>query len=118
MKQEPEKSDNIHDVYHLQKRIGSGNFSTVRQAVHKVTGEKVAVKVAVKSSLTEEDIAAVYVEVDCLKKVRKRTTAFMLMLTWYFFFYFIMLLQHNAVSPTGCERVTLTVCYSGTILTI
>ena len=60
---------NIHEDYQVQKRIGEGNYSTVHLAVHKRTRKKVAVKIANKAQLTQEDIDAVYVEVDVLREV-------------------------------------------------
>lgn len=64
----------IRDDYQIQKRIGQGNYSTVHLAVHRRTREKVAVKIAKKANLTQEDIDAVYVEVDVLREVRLRPT--------------------------------------------
>lgn len=62
-------SKGFSKVYTLGKKLGSGSYSTVREATHIVTGEKVAVKVVTKSALTQEDLDALYVEVDVLRKL-------------------------------------------------
>ena len=56
--------------YQIQRKIGSGNYSTVHRGVNLRTQEVVAIKVASKRTLTQEDIDAVYVEVDVLQEVR------------------------------------------------
>ena len=61
----------IEDDYQIQRKIGSGNYSVVHQGVNLKTREKVAIKIATKVSLTQEDIDAVYVEVDVLQRVRR-----------------------------------------------
>ena len=56
--------------YVVGKRLGSGSYSTVRDAVCVRTKESVAVKIVTKVALTQEDLDALYVEVDVLRKVR------------------------------------------------
>ncbi|KAJ3008739.1 hypothetical protein HKX48_008373 [Thoreauomyces humboldtii] len=41
----------VHDKYEIGKTLGSGNFATVKQAVHRETGQKVAIKVITKSRI-------------------------------------------------------------------
>lgn len=55
--------------YVVGKRLGSGSYSTVRDAVCVRTKESVAVKIVTKVALTQEDLDALYVEVDVLRKV-------------------------------------------------
>lgn len=55
--------------YVLGRKLGSGSYSTVREATHVRSGERVAVKVVTKAALTQEDLDALYVEVDVLRKL-------------------------------------------------
>jgi len=36
---------NIYDMYDIHEELGAGTYATVRRAVHKSTGEEVAVKI-------------------------------------------------------------------------
>jgi serine/threonine protein kinase len=56
-------------MYSLGKVLGKGNFSVVRQAVNKTTGETVAVKCIDPKSLSKEDAEALVIEIDVLKNV-------------------------------------------------
>lgn len=60
----------FHKDYVVGKRLGSGSYSTVRDAVHVRSKENVAVKIVTKTALTQEDLDALYVEVEVLRKVR------------------------------------------------
>lgn len=55
--------------YTLGKMIGSGTFSVVREALHKETHQKFAIKCIKKDGLTEEDIEALTTEVAILKQM-------------------------------------------------
>jgi maternal embryonic leucine zipper kinase len=55
--------------YELQETLGSGGFAKVKAAIHKLTGEKVAVKIMNKESLGA-DLPRVFREIACLKKLR------------------------------------------------
>ena len=59
--------------YQMQRKLGKGNYSEVRLAVHRQTRQKYAVKVVTKSTLQQEDLDALYVEVEVLLKVHKNT---------------------------------------------
>ena len=60
------KRDPIEDTYSLKSQLGrcqsfynpifSGNFSTVREGIHKKTGEKFAVKVVDKDRCEEKEL--------------------------------------------------------------
>ncbi|KND02797.1 CAMK protein kinase [Spizellomyces punctatus DAOM BR117] len=51
MRKSHASGDSIHDKYLITKSIGSGNFATVKLAVDRETGEKVAIKVVLKSRI-------------------------------------------------------------------
>ena len=54
-----ENSDGIdafHQMYELKERLGAGGFASVRAAVHKGTGEKVAVKVLTRHNMAVEEM--------------------------------------------------------------
>ncbi|XP_063687696.1 maternal embryonic leucine zipper kinase-like [Bolinopsis microptera] len=57
--------------YTVKETIGSGGFAKVKLAIHKATGEKVAVKVMCKDSLGE-DLHRVQLEIDALKNLSHR----------------------------------------------
>ncbi|KAL5250278.1 hypothetical protein ACHWQZ_G016125 [Mnemiopsis leidyi] len=57
--------------YTVKETIGSGGFAKVKLAIHKATGEKVAVKVMCKDSLGE-DLHRVQLEIDALKSLSHR----------------------------------------------
>ena len=56
----------LTDFYKLQKELGKGSFGNVQKAINKKTGEKVAIKVIVKSQLNEEDKVSLQNEIDIL----------------------------------------------------
>ncbi|TMW55519.1 hypothetical protein Poli38472_010401 [Pythium oligandrum] len=56
--------------YSLGKELGAGSFSVVRQAIHKQTGEKYAVKCIERDGLSEEDIEALTTEVEILQQMK------------------------------------------------
>lgn len=62
--------------YQMQRKLGKGNYSEVRLAVHRQTRQKYAVKVVTKSTLQQEDLDALYVEVEVLLKVHQNTHLF------------------------------------------
>jgi serine/threonine protein kinase len=39
------KGEKISDYYKIEEELGQGSFAVVRKAVHKTTGEKVAIKI-------------------------------------------------------------------------
>jgi calcium/calmodulin-dependent protein kinase I len=61
----------FEDQYALGKMIGSGTFSVVREAIHKPTGVKYAIKCIKRDGLVAEDIEALTTEVAILKQVTK-----------------------------------------------
>ena len=46
---------NITDYYKIEGDLGQGSFATVKKAINKKTGEKVAIKIIVKCQLNEDD---------------------------------------------------------------
>uniref|UniRef100_A0A7S4DC48 non-specific serine/threonine protein kinase n=1 Tax=Heterosigma akashiwo TaxID=2829 RepID=A0A7S4DC48_HETAK len=53
-------------MYELQRELGSGSFSTVREGIHKQTNERFAVKVIKRMNLSREDEEALAEEVTIL----------------------------------------------------
>ena len=60
------KQGSITKDYTFGKNLGSGSFGTVRQVVHKITGQSRAVKILKKSEQDEEKL---FLEVDILAKL-------------------------------------------------
>jgi len=60
---------NIKEIYKIEATLGKGNFATVKKAKNRTTGERFAVKVLSKKKMTEEDKAAMKVEIEILKQV-------------------------------------------------
>jgi calcium/calmodulin-dependent protein kinase I len=58
------------DVYQMGKELGSGTFSVVREATHRVTGEKFAIKCIKRDELSKDDLAALMLEVAILKQMQ------------------------------------------------
>ncbi|KAJ0399737.1 hypothetical protein P43SY_009318 [Pythium insidiosum] len=56
--------------YALGKELGSGSFSVVREATHKQTGAKYAVKCIKRDGLSDDDIAALTIEVQILQQMQ------------------------------------------------
>lgn len=65
----PPNPNSFEEQYTLGKMIGSGTFSVVRDAIHKPTGQKYAIKCIKREGLTAEDIEALTTEVAILKQV-------------------------------------------------
>jgi serine/threonine protein kinase len=63
------KNESISDYYKLENELGRGSFAIVHQAVHKETGERVAIKIFDKTSLDEDDEVALQSEVDILSQI-------------------------------------------------
>ena len=62
--------DDIND-YKIDKKIGEGQFSKVYLAEHKLTSEKVAIKIIFKSNnLTKKTLSRIKSEIEILKKVK------------------------------------------------
>ena len=55
--------------YQIGAKIGEGNFASVHLCVDKLELTEWAVKIMKKDSMSDEDIAAFYVEIDILKKL-------------------------------------------------
>ena len=63
--------DKLLKEYIFLKKIGQGTFGVVVLAIHKITNEKVAIKILDKEKITQKnDIARVKKEIDILKKLR------------------------------------------------
>jgi serine/threonine protein kinase len=65
----PPNPNSFEEQYTLGKMIGSGTFSVVRDAIHKPTGQKYAIKCIKREGLSAEDIEALTTEVAILKQV-------------------------------------------------
>lgn len=71
----PPNPNSFEEQYTLGKMIGSGTFSVVRDAIHKPTGQKYAIKCIKREGLTAEDIEALTTEVAILKQVGSQLVA-------------------------------------------
>uniref|UniRef100_K3WM37 Protein kinase domain-containing protein n=1 Tax=Globisporangium ultimum (strain ATCC 200006 / CBS 805.95 / DAOM BR144) TaxID=431595 RepID=K3WM37_GLOUD len=65
----PPNPNSFEEQYTLGKMIGSGTFSVVRDAIHKPTGQKYAIKCIKREGLSAEDIEALTTEVAILKQM-------------------------------------------------
>jgi serine/threonine protein kinase len=52
--------------YLLARELGTGAFSVVKLGVNKATGESVAVKIVSKKKLSDEDLKALWMEIEIL----------------------------------------------------
>lgn len=59
----------IDDVYKVGEEIGRGAFSIVKRAVHKKSGEEVAIKFIEKKFVDKQDLMLLAREIDIMKKV-------------------------------------------------
>ena len=62
-------SKKFEDNYTLEKKLGSGAFSIVREATHKDSGKKFAVKCIKKDGMSDDDKAGLVLEIKILKEV-------------------------------------------------
>ena len=63
-------SDDINN-YRMDKKIGEGRFSKVYLAIHKLTSEKVAIKIIYKNNDSSKDLLQrIKSEMEILKKVK------------------------------------------------
>ncbi|KAG2829789.1 hypothetical protein PC111_g7637 [Phytophthora cactorum] len=58
------------DVYTLGKELGAGTFSVVREATHKTTGERFAIKCIKRAQLSADDLQALVAEVKILREMQ------------------------------------------------
>jgi len=59
----------IDDAYKVGEEIGRGAFSVVKRAVHKKSGEEVAIKFIEKKFVDKQDLMLLAREIDIMKKV-------------------------------------------------
>ena len=57
----------LHDFYDLEDNLGKGKYGLVKNAVHKKTGTKVAVKIVKKKELQLKDLELLKREIEVLK---------------------------------------------------
>lgn len=58
------------DEYVMGKELGAGTFSVVREATHRVTGERFAIKCIKREELSQDDVDALMLEVAILKQMQ------------------------------------------------
>ncbi|ETW06246.1 CAMK/CAMK1 protein kinase, variant 1 [Aphanomyces invadans] len=58
------------DQYKLGETLGTGNFSIVREALHKPSGQRYAIKCIKKSGLSNDELEALTTEVAVLKQMK------------------------------------------------
>ncbi|CAD8201103.1 unnamed protein product [Paramecium pentaurelia] len=56
--------------YTIDKDLGQGTFSKVKLGIHKLTGEKVAIKIIDKTKQQESDYVRIHREISILRKLR------------------------------------------------
>jgi len=59
----------VEDHYTVSRELGRGTFSIVREATHKTTGKKAAVKVIDKKYVDKDDLVLLTREIDIMKQV-------------------------------------------------
>jgi len=59
----------VEDFYIVEKELGRGTFSIVKEATHKITGEKWALKFIDKKFVDQDDLILLSREIDIMKKV-------------------------------------------------
>ena len=64
--------ENLLEHYILGKTIGQGSFGKVKIGIHKLTKEKVAVKVLEKSKFDDDDIKNLKKEIGIIKRIRHK----------------------------------------------
>ena len=63
--------EDIEKHYQIREDLGEGTFSVVRLSIHKMTGEKVAIKILDKNKIKgEEDFERMSREIRILRKLR------------------------------------------------
>jgi len=67
--QVPSTTNRVDDVYKVGDEIGRGAFSVVKKAVHKKSGEEVAIKFIEKKFVDKQDLMLLAREIDIMKKV-------------------------------------------------
>jgi len=67
-----EAAGSVEEKYDLGKELGRGGFSIVREAVNKVTKERVAVKFIEKKFVDEEELKLLQREIDIMSRVLHR----------------------------------------------
>ena len=65
------RNGSIKEFYKIGKKLGSGNFGFVREAVHKTTGHRRAIKTIIKVNLDEDSLAKsqFLMEIEILKSL-------------------------------------------------
>ena len=58
---------NIKETYKIEMTIGRGSFATVKQAKHRETQERFAVKVMSKKKMSDDDKDSLMQEIEVLK---------------------------------------------------
>ncbi|GMF13310.1 unnamed protein product [Phytophthora lilii] len=58
------------DEYTLGKELGAGTFSVVREATHKATGQRFAIKCIKRAQLSNDDLQALVAEVKILREMQ------------------------------------------------
>jgi len=64
-----EAENQLKKDYKIESVIGQGAFATVRKGKHRVTGDRVAIKILSKRKMTEEDIVGMQNEIQILTSV-------------------------------------------------
>lgn len=57
----------LTEIYDVKEKLGNGKFGLVRLGIHKLTGQKVAIKIMSKKEMNNEDLELVKTEIEILK---------------------------------------------------
>jgi calcium/calmodulin-dependent protein kinase I len=69
LKEKPPENYDITQYYDIGKEIGKGAFSIVKEATHKQSGKKYAIKTVNKKFINEKDLKLLGREIDIMKKL-------------------------------------------------
>lgn len=61
--------DEIHEIFDIQEKLGSGNFAVVKKAVRRTNGQVVALKIVKKSTLKPKELETIHDEVEIMQRI-------------------------------------------------
>lgn len=61
--------DEIHEIFDIQEKLGSGNFAVVKKAARRANGQIVALKIVKKSTLKPKELETIHDEVEIMQRI-------------------------------------------------